>query len=380
MKKILLCGFLFSGILAFGEGPTPTNAAPASPTAADDLSQYKTADALWVHLNTQVQTLSAGLQNQDPSVKDLVPQIQASANAMIQQFPKDAHAWDAKLLVIQTGGLAVRLQLPGAPTMPQLTQQLEDIAGNKDAPPRIQAEASASLISQAMALASQSAGDSTALWDGVDAKIAAFQKQFGPEYSFGGTHVASVMFHAQELNILKNSNNPARFQALLEQLSTDPHPELAAIAQQELATQKQLADLKSKPMDLKFAAVDGTTIDLAKLRGKVVLVDFWATWCPPCREEVPNVVATYKKYHDQGFEVLGISLDQDKDALLSFTKENGMVWPQYFDGKGWDNTISKSFGIDSIPAMWLVGKDGKVVTTDARGDLDGQVATLLKAP
>ena len=87
-----------------------------------------------------------------------------------------------------------------------------------------------------------------------------------------------------------------------------------------------------------------------------------------------------RKYHDQGFEVLGISLDQDKDALLSFTKENGMVWPQYFDGKGWDNTISKSFGIDSIPAMWLVGKDGKVVTTDARGDLDGQVATLLKAP
>ena len=101
--------------------------------------------------------LSAGLQNQDPSVKDLVPQIQASANAMIQQFPKDAHAWDAKLLVIQTEGLAVRLQLPGAPTMPQLTQQLEDIAGNKDAPPRIQAEASASLISQAMALATSTA-------------------------------------------------------------------------------------------------------------------------------------------------------------------------------------------------------------------------------
>ena len=134
------------------------------------------------------------------------------------------------------------------------------------------------------------------------------------------------------------------------------------------------------PLDLKFTSVDGQSIDLSKMRGKVVLVDFWATWCPPCRGEVPNVVAAYQKYHDKGFEIVGISLDQDKDALVAFTKENGMVWPQYFDGKGWDNDISKGFGIDSIPAMWLVGKDGKVITTDAGDDLDGQVESALKAP
>ena len=137
---------------------------------------------------------------------------------------------------------------------------------------------------------------------------------------------------------------------------------------------------QSKPLDLKYTAVDGTKVDLANMRGKVVLVDFWATWCPPCRGEVPNVVAAYKKYHDQGFEVVGVSLDQDKDALLAFTKENGMVWPQYFDGKGWDNEISKGFGIDSIPAMWLVGKDGKVITTNAREDLAGQVEKALQGP
>jgi thiol-disulfide isomerase/thioredoxin len=136
----------------------------------------------------------------------------------------------------------------------------------------------------------------------------------------------------------------------------------------------------NKPLDLKYNAVDGTVVDLAKMRGKVVLVDFWATWCPPCRGEVPNVVAAYKKYHDQGFEVVGVSLDQNKDALLAFTKENGMVWPQYFDGKGWNNEISKGFGIDSIPAMWLVGKDGKVITRNAREDLAGQVEKALKAP
>jgi len=137
---------------------------------------------------------------------------------------------------------------------------------------------------------------------------------------------------------------------------------------------------QTKPLDLKYTAVDGTAVDLSKMRGKVVLVDFWATWCPPCRGEVPNVVAAYKKYHDQGFEVVGVSLDENKDALLAFTKENGMVWPQYFDGKGWSNEISKGFGINSIPAMWLVGKDGKVLTTNAREDLAGQVDRALKAP
>ena len=133
-------------------------------------------------------------------------------------------------------------------------------------------------------------------------------------------------------------------------------------------------------LDLKYTAVDGTKVDLSTMKGKVVLVDFWATWCPPCRGEVPNVVAAYQKYHDKGFEIVGVSLDQDKDALMSFTKDHGMVWPQYFDGLGWDNAVSKSFGIQSIPAMWLVGKDGKLITTNARDDLAGDIEKALAAP
>jgi thiol-disulfide isomerase/thioredoxin len=134
------------------------------------------------------------------------------------------------------------------------------------------------------------------------------------------------------------------------------------------------------PFDLKYTAVDGTQVDLAQMRGKVVLVDFWATWCEPCRMEVPRVVDTYQKYHDKGFEIVGVSLDQDKDALLTFTAQNGMVWPQFFDGQGWDNAIAKANGVHSIPAMWLIGKDGRIITRDARDDLEVEVEHLVNTP
>jgi thiol-disulfide isomerase/thioredoxin len=136
----------------------------------------------------------------------------------------------------------------------------------------------------------------------------------------------------------------------------------------------------SDPVDLTFNAVDGSRVDLADLRGKVVLMDFWATWCPPCREEVPNVVSVYNKYHSRGFEIVGISLDQDRNALDQFTASNGMPWPQYFDGQGWGNSLAQRFQIRFVPQMWLLDRKGRIVTKDGRSDLDGQVAALLNAP
>ncbi|QIF00874.1 TlpA disulfide reductase family protein [Roseimicrobium sp. ORNL1] len=156
-----------------------------------------------------------------------------------------------------------------------------------------------------------------------------------------------------------------------------PSSQFTNVFQRKLKTITALAGLKDKPLDLKFTAVDGREVDLSKMRGKVVLVDFWAVWCGPCVAEIPNVLKTYEKLHPKGFEIVGISLDQDKSKLEAFVKEKGMSWPQYFDGKGWQNEISSKFGINSIPAMWLVDKKGMLVSTNARGNLEELVEKQL---
>ena len=171
-------------------------------------------------------------------------------------------------------------------------------------------------------------------------------------------------------------NLGAELEALIK--AADASSEEKAAAEKALKSIKAMAELKSKPLDIKFTAVDGRDVDLAKLRGKVVLIDFWATWCGPCVAELPNVLKAYKELHPKGFEIVGISLDSDKGKLESFVKDKGMEWPQFFDGKGWKNEIAVTYAIHSIPAMWLVDQKGMVVDTAARGGLEEKVAKLLK--
>ena len=132
-----------------------------------------------------------------------------------------------------------------------------------------------------------------------------------------------------------------------------------------------------QPLEIKFQAVDGRHVDLSKMQGKVVLVDFWATWCGPCVGEIPHVKAAYEKYRAKGFEIVGISLDQDLARLQEFTKSQGMPWPLYFDGRGWSNVISSKYGIRGIPTMWLVDKSGNLADTNARENLEGKIEKLL---
>lgn len=136
-------------------------------------------------------------------------------------------------------------------------------------------------------------------------------------------------------------------------------------------------DSVGKPVEIQFTALDGRKVDLSAMKGKVVLVDFWATWCGPCVGEMPHVKEAYEKYHDKGFEVVGISFDSNQQALERFVRKNEMPWPQYFDGKGWDNQFGIHFAIRGIPAMWLIDKEGNLQTTNARQDLQDKVKALL---
>ncbi len=170
--------------------------------------------------------------------------------------------------------------------------------------------------------------------------------------------------------------------AILEKAKADlaPHPQAPQIMQFFDGMLGQLAmPAVGDTLDIKFTSTAGKEIDLSAMKDKVVLVDFWATWCGPCVAEMPHVISTYEKYNEAGFEVVGISLDSDKAALDEFVAEKKMPWPQYFDGKGWDNDLAKEFGITGIPATFLIGKDGKIVGSNLRGSaLEEAVAESLK--
>ena len=130
--------------------------------------------------------------------------------------------------------------------------------------------------------------------------------------------------------------------------------------------------LSGDPVKVSGKTLDGQPFDISQYKGKVVVVDFWATWCGPCRAELPNLKAVYEKYHGRGLEVVGVSLDDNKDDLVKFLKENHLPWKILVSTEphpsGFDNPIADQYGISGIPTVFLMNRDGKVVSLAARGD------------
>jgi peroxiredoxin len=131
--------------------------------------------------------------------------------------------------------------------------------------------------------------------------------------------------------------------------------------------------------DIVLPDVNGKTVKLSDFKGKVVLVDFWASWCGPCRMENPNVVRMYNAYKDKGFEILGVSLDKDRNAWLEAIQKDGLRWTQVSDLKYWQSDAAKLYNVTGIPYTVLVGKDGKIIEKNLRGPaLDAKLKEIFK--
>jgi thiol-disulfide isomerase/thioredoxin len=132
--------------------------------------------------------------------------------------------------------------------------------------------------------------------------------------------------------------------------------------------------------EIALPSPSGKIIKLSSLRGSIVLLDFWASWCRPCRRENPNVVRMYKKYKNKGFTVYSVSLDEDQTAWKQSIAMDGLVWPNHVsDLKGWKTPLVQTYQFDGIPHTVLIGKDGKIIATGLRGEaLEQKLEELLK--
>lgn len=153
-------------------------------------------------------------------------------------------------------------------------------------------------------------------------------------------------------------------------LSASSNEKVAQFAKQQLMSTAKRLGLVGKALEVRGTTTDGKEYDLSKLKGKVVLVDFWATWCGPCLAELPNVRKLYTKYHDQGFEVVGISIDRDKGKLDAFMQKTPFPWPVIHDPSGTKGEqLSNRYGVTFIPLPILIDREGNVVSLQARGPM-----------
>lgn len=302
------------------------------------------------------------------------------AKEFVTRFADNAHADDAKILRREMLKAAVDLGLS------ERTAEYRELAGG--AAPVASAEAATAAGPAPNAAAAEDSGETQLIKQRLQAAVMQAQR-----LQEGGRPAMLLDLEKSLRAIMKDfpdrpelminfielaelSGGQKAKELLTEVVSAERLPtEIKEYARTLLNRYGRLGEV----LDLKFKAIDGREVDLAKYRGKVVLVDFWATWCMPCLVALPGVLEAYAKHNPQGFEIIGISLDEDSEALTNFVKRRKMPWPQYFDGQRWENKFTREFGIMGIPAMWLVDKHGKVRDLEAAqpGELGAGLADKI---
>ena len=303
-------------------------------------------------------------------LKQRLPEALAVLGEMEQKYPKAKEIHEARMM-----GVVAAIQLARISDAPAMTGRAKEIIARiiaSDAPGRLKLHADAHLL----LLRLKPIGVATTSPAANPAKIDTTKTilQFTQRYAKTDQAVDAITTGMQMGKIIGDQKV---FDELLEKLTKDhsDHPRAKRILRQ-LGKSPDIG----KPFAATLTKLDGTKLTLPDdLRGKVVVIDFWATWCRPCIMTIPHMKSLYAKYKTRGVEIVGISLDKDLQRLKSFVATNKMDWIHACSGKGWDDPTAHKYGIGGIPSIWVIGKDGKVVSDNARRNLTATIEKALSA-
>ena len=326
------------------------------------ITRSETADQLWSH----IQTLQKSPQlERDEALGDLLMKF-------VERYPSDVRRWDAVLALTTVE----RPEFEGSRDPDEVAEkawrarvnaQIKLMIASPSVPDDKMQAAYESWVGAAIEedVEPRTTTQLTELRQRIDALHARFPNAD-----------TRVHFEQQYLEMLRDADQ-SDVLPYLTKLGYDPDVRIARWARGESNTER----LRQAPMELSVATLDGRVVDLAKLRGKVVLVDFWATYCVPCVEEVPGLLAAYQKLHAQGFEIVALSQDRlkDRDKLLKFIAQRHLPWPQHFDNVQDENPIALHYGIEALPSTFLLDKSGRLAKRSVWADeLEAEVERLLK--
>lgn len=241
-----------------------------------------------------------------------------------------------------------------------------------------------SVIQKAMKLnmeAAQIEGDDEAGKEAFRQKAQAFEKEvMMTGLNFIKDHPKAHASLFLLMNELKSRLEDEHFIQLFKGLDPEvKNSRLGKSVAAEIARMEQSSKTSGEAIDFQQKDPQGKLVKLSSFRGKYVLIDFWASWCGPCRMENPNVVAAYHQFKDKNFTILGVSLDKSRGDWLEAIQQDGLVWTQVSDLKGWGNEVAQLYGVRGIPQNFLIDPQGRIIASNLRGKaLEQKLATILQ--